>query len=100
MKVKIFVDWREEKIITEAQAKEQLAEIKADKDNFQDYKIDFLQDAIEEWLDKHHCTKTFADVFNLAESEKKEILNTLRKWYEDSIESDFHSDWEEIEIEV
>ena len=100
MKVKIYVDWSAEEIITEKEYKDRVAEAKADKQDYGYYETDYLSEHIENWLDKHHCTHTLADVFNISEEERKEVLYMCRKGYEETIEQNFEEDWDEVEFEV
>ena len=100
MKVKIYVDWSKEEIITEKDYKDRLAEAKADKQDYGYYETDYLSEHIENWLDEHHCSHSLADVFNMSERERKEVLDMCRKGYEEQIEQNFGDDWDECEFEV
>ena len=100
MKVTIFVDWRNETILTEKEYKERLIELLVDKEDYRYYEQDYLEDHIKQWLDKHHCTHTLRDVFQMSEKERKEVLSMCREGYEETVEQNFSEDWEEIEIEV
>ena len=100
MKVKIFMDWRNETILTETEYKGRLIEALVDKEDYRYYETDYLEEHIKEWLDKHHCTHTLKDVFQMSEKERNEILNMCRNGYEEMVEQNFAADWEEIEIEV
>ena len=66
MKVKVYVDWQNEEIITEKDYKDRLAEAKADKQDYGYYETDYLSEHIEDWLDEHHCSHSLADVFNMS----------------------------------
>ena len=100
MTVKIFVDWRNETVLTETEYKGRLIDILADKEEYRYYETDYLEEHIEIWLDKHHCTHTLKDVFNMSERERKEVLDMCREGFEELVEQNFAEDWEEIEIEV
>ena len=100
MKVKIFIDWENQEVMTETCAKKYLEEIKADKDNFNDYVGDWLEDEIEDFLRNKNMPRTFSTVFQLSEKYRDEILANLRKSYERTMENDFETDWTEMEIEV
>ena len=100
MKVNIFVDWHEEEILTEKEYKERLDKVLADKEQYRDYECDYLEEHIEEWLDEHHCSRTFKNVFHFSEEERKEILDVCRKGYEETVKQNFSEDWDEIEIEI
>ena len=100
MKVKIYVDWRSEEIITEKEYKDRVAEAKADKQDYGYYETDCLSEHIIDWLDKHHCSQSLVNVFNMSERERKEVLDMCHKGYEEMVEQNFESDWDEVEIEV
>ena len=100
MKVKVYVDWRNEEIITEKDYKDRLAEAKADKQDYGYYETDCLGEHIEDWLDNHHCTHTLRDVFQMSERERKEVLDMCRKGYEEMVEQNFADDWDECEFEI
>lgn len=100
MKVKIFIDWENREVMTETCAKKHLEEIKADKDNFNDFAADWLDDEIEDFLRDKNMPRTFSTIFQLSEKYRDEILANLRKSYERSVENDFNDDWEELEFEV
>ena len=100
MKVKIFVNWRDETIITEKEYKDRLAEALADKEDYRYYEQDYLAEHIKDWLDEHHCSHTLDHVFHMSERERKEVLDMCRKGYEETVEQNLSEDWEEIEIEI
>ena len=100
MKVNVYVNWRDEEIITEKEYKAKLKEIKEDKDIFDDYKGFYLNDYIEEFIDNSCYIKNLETVFNFTEAERKEILNEIKEGYENQVEEDMNDDWEEVEIEI
>ena len=100
MKVNIYVNWREEELITEKEYKEKIKEVKEDKGNFDDYKNDYLNDYIEEFIDKSPYAKNFETVFNFTEAERQKILDEIKTGYEVQVEEDFSDDWEEVEIDI
>ena len=100
MKVVVYANWREEEIITEKEYKEKIKEVKKDKENFDDYKSSFLDDYIEEFIDRSPYVKSLETVFNLTEAERQKILDELKEGYENQVEEDFSDEWEEVEIDI
>lgn len=100
MKVIIYVNWREEEIITEKEYKEKIKEIKKDKENFDDYKSCYLNDYIEDFIDRSPYPLSFETVFNLTETERQKILNDIREGYENQVEEELSEEWEEVEIDI
>lgn len=100
MKVIIYVSWKDEEIFTEKDYKEKIKEVKEDKENFDDYKGSYLNDYIEDFIDKSPYPKNFETVFNLTETERQKILDEVKEGYEIQVEEDFSDDWEEVEIDI
>ena len=100
MKVFLYVNWREEEILTEKGYKEKINETKNDKENFNDYKSSYLNDYIEEFIDRSPYPKNFETVFNLTETERQKILGEIKEGYEIQVEEDFSDEWEEVEIDI
>lgn len=103
MKVKIFVDWSEREIMTEKQGEAELASQLNDKNNYEDYRGDYLDDIIKDWLDDKktvHCSEYYKKIFELSAEERAEIENKCRKDYEERIKEDFSNDWEEITLNI
>jgi hypothetical protein len=100
MKVIVYVNWREEEIITEKEYKEKMTEVKKDKEIFDDYKSSYLNDYIEEFIDKSPHPLNFETVFNLTEAERQKILDEVREGYENQVEEEFSDEWEEVEIDI
>ena len=100
MKVIVYVNWRDEEIITEKEYKEKIKEIKEDKENFEDYKNSYLNDYIEDFIDKSPYPKYFETVFNFTEVERRTILDDVKEGYENQVEQDMEDDWEEVEIDI
>ena len=100
MKVDVYVNWREEEIITEKEYKEKIKEVKKDKENFDDYKSSFLNDYIEEFIDKSPYVKNFETVFNFTEADRQKILEDIREGYENQVEEELSEEWEEVEIDI
>ena len=100
MKIKVYVDWTNSRILTEKEYKDRLSVAMADKEEYRYYEQDCLEECIKEWLNKHNLFETFQAVFHLHENSKKEILKMCRESYEDQVKQDFSEDWEEVEIEI
>ena len=100
MKITLYIDWRGEKILTEKDYKTELERAKNDENGFEDYKIDRLEDYIEEYLDEKGCGHTLETVFKLSNNEKKEILDNVRKGYFAQVECDLTDDFEKITIDI
>ena len=100
MKVIIYVNWKDEEIITEKEYTEKLKEVKKDKENFDDYKSSYLNDYIEEFIDRSPYPKNFETVFNLTEAERQKILDEIKEGYEAQVEEDFSEEWEEVEVDI
>lgn len=100
MKITLYIDWRGEKILTEKVYKTELERAKNDESSFEDYKIDSLEDYIEEYLDEKKCSHTFETVFNLSDNERKEILDNVRKGYLAQVEQDLTEEYEKITIDI
>lgn len=100
MKVIIYVNWREEEIITEKEYKERLEEKKTNKQDFKRYVSDYLSDDIECYLRERQEPLCYASVFNLTDKERAEILDGMREGFKNQVEEDFSEEWEDIEIDI
>ena len=100
MKVNVYVNWKEEELITEKEYKEKIKEVKEDKANFDDYKSSYLDNYIEEFIDRSPYVKSFETVFNFTEAERQKILDEIKEGYEVQVEEVFSDDWEEVEIDI
>lgn len=100
MKVVIYVDWREKKVITEKEYKEKLGKLKTNKDDFEEYVSNYLSDDIEFYLMERKEPLCFARVFNLTEKERAEIIDEMRASFKNQVEEDFSLEWEKIEIDI
>ena len=100
MKVNVYVNWKEEELITEKEYKEKIKEVKEDKANFDDYKSSYLDNYIEEFIDRSPYVKNFETVFNFTEAERQKILDEIKEGYRIQVEEDFSDDWEEVEIDI
>ena len=103
MKVKIFVNWSKREIMTEKEGETELASRLNDQDSYKDYRGDYLDDIIKDWLDDKkevHCSEYYKKIFELSAEERAEIEAKCRKGYEEQIKEVFFDDWEEITLEV
>ena len=100
MKVFVYVNWREEEIITEKEYKAKIKEVKEDKENFDDYRVSCLNDYIEEFIDHSSHPLTYETVFNFTEAERQKILDNIKEGYEGQVEEEFFEEWEEVEIDI
>lgn len=100
MKVVIYVNWRENEIITEKEYKEKIKEFKNNKENFDDYKSGYLSDYIEDFIDRSSYIKNFETVFNFTEAERQKILDEVKEGYEAQVEEELSEEWEEVEIDI
>ena len=100
MKVNIYVNWREEEIITEKEYKERLEKSKTNKADFEEYVSDYLSDDIESYLRDKGEWPNYAKVFNLTDQERKEIIDGMRESFKNQVEEDFSNEWEEVEIDI
>ena len=103
MKVKIFVDWSRQEIMNQKEGEAELASHLNDKDKYEAYRSDYLNEIIEDWL-KHqpavHYSEYYKKIFELSAEERAEIEAEFRKNFKEQIEEDFSDDWEEVEIEI
>ena len=100
MKVVVYVNWREEEIITEKEYKAKIKEVKEDKENFDDYRVSYLNDYIEDFIDASPYIKNFETVFNFTEADRQKILEDIREGYENQVEEELSEEWEEVEIDI
>ena len=98
MKVKVYVNWQDEKILNAKEYEEEIAECAKDREEDDDYELsDFLNDYLD---GKYCCRHKLAYLFNLNGEERKKILEL---WKEDCLETarnNFAEDYEEVEIEL
>lgn len=100
MKVVVYVNWSDEKIITEKEYKERLEKDKKNKANFDSYKNFYLNDYIEDFIAKSSYLRLFETVFNFTDTERQKILDELKEGYENQVEQDLSEEWEEVEIDI
>ena len=103
MKVKIFVDWRNQEIMNQKEGEAELASHLNNKDNYEDYRGAYWEDIIKDWLDDKkevHFSEYYKKIFDLSAEERAEIEAKCRKNYEEQVKQDFSDDWDEVEIEI
>jgi hypothetical protein len=103
MKVKLFVDWNGALIMNQKEGEEKLASLLKNKEDYEYYRSDYLNDIIEDWLKKHptvHYSEFYKKLFDLSAEERAEIEAKCRESYEEYIKDDFFNDWDEVEIDV
>ena len=100
MKVIIYINWKEEEVLTEKDYKEKIKEFKKDKENFDDYKSAYLNDYIENFIHESSYVSNFETVFNFTETERQKILDKIKKGYEIQVEEELSEEWEEVEIDI
>ena len=96
MKVKVYVNWDEEKILNAKEYEEEIVESAKDRED-DDYELnEFLNDYLEDRV----CRSKFAYLFSVSKEEREKILEL---WKEDCLEvvrENLNDDYEEIEIEL
>ena len=103
MKVKIFVDWSRQEIMSQAEGEALLASQMRDQENYADYRCDCLDDIIEEWLGSKievHHSEYYRKLVDLTAEEREELEAKCREEYQAQVESDFFEDWDEVWVEV
>ena len=96
----MYVNWREQEIITEKEYKEKLEKLKTNENDFKEYVSDYLSDDIELYLRDKGEPISYARVFNLTEKERKEIIDGMREQFKNQAEEEFSEEWEEIEVDI
>jgi len=91
MKIKIFVDWRNETIHTEKTIE------KEKKDILDDVISDEYINILEEYLDKHY---SLVEIYNLKEDEKIKIKERVNQECKSRMEYIVADDYEEITLEI
>lgn len=101
MKIKLYVNWKDEEILTEKEYRKTENKHLIDADDFNDYKNDYLNDEIEDYMRTHPSYYSNYDtVFNFTEEDRNKILDNLRKHYEEDVKRNLKEDYEEVEFEV
>ena len=91
MKIKIFVDWKNETIHTEKSIEEEKKII------LDDVITDEYEEILGEYLDN---TYSLTEIFNLNENEKKHVREIIKQKCKDRMEEVVVDDFEEITLEV
>jgi uncharacterized FlaG/YvyC family protein len=92
MKVKLYVCWRREEIITE----EKLDKIIAERQLERREDRDCMAEDIDEYLDRYNRY----DIFMLTEEEKQEIIKRIHKDSDEWVRNDVLEEYDEVYIEV
>lgn len=99
MKIKLFVNWENERILKKEEYEKEIIEAAKDREENDNYEFaEFLKDYLDEDC---RCImgEELAYLFNISEEDRKKIL---KLWKEDCLEvvRNNSDDYEEIEIEV
>ena len=96
MKVKVYVNWQDEKILNTKEYEEEVAECVKDRED-DDYGFsEFLNDYLE---DRVHGSE-FAYLFNLSKEEREKILELWKEDCLEAVRNNPDDDYEEVEIEL
>lgn len=92
MKVKLYVCWRREEIITEEKLEKIITERQLDRREDRDC----MAEDIDEYLDRYGRY----EIFLLTEEEKKEIIERVQRDSDEWVRNDVLEEYDEIYIEV
>ena len=92
MKVKLYVCWRREEILTEEKVEKVIAERQLDRREDKDC----MAEDIDEYLERYNRY----DIFSLTEEEKKKIVEQVEKDSDEWVRDDVLEEYDEIYIEV
>ena len=92
MKVKLYVCWREQEIITEEKLEKIIAERQLDRRQDRDC----MAEDIDEFLDRYNR----CEIFLFSEKEKEEIIEQVEKNSDEWVRKDVLEEYDEIYIEV
>ena len=96
MKIKLYVDWENGKILNAKEYEEEIAECAKDRED-DDYE---LEEFLGDYLERKDSYTDLAYLFKLNKEDREKIL---KLWKEDCLETvrnNFCDDYKEIEIEV
>ena len=97
MKIKLFVNWENERILKEKEFEKEIAECAKDREN-DDYEF---EDFLDNYCDRNlHNSNRLAHLFNLSKEEREEILELWKKDCLETVRNNSDDDYEEIEIEL
>lgn len=98
MKIKLFVNWENERILKEKEYEEKTIEGAKDQEEDEYAFSDFLDDYLNR---KCGCrSEKLAYIFNLNEEDRKEILKLWKKDCLETSRNNLSYDYDVIEIEV
>ena len=96
MKVKVYVNWDEEKILNAKEYEEEIIESAKDRED-DDYELnEFLTDYLEDRVPR----SKFAYLFSLSEEEREKILELWKEDCLETVRNNSDDDYEEVEIEL
>ena len=96
MKVKVYVNWDEEKILNAKEYEEEIVESAKDRED-DDYELnEFLNDYLEDRVRR----SKFAYLFSLSEEEREKILELWKEDCLETVRNNSDDDYEEVEIEL
>ena len=96
MKVKVYVNWDEEKILNEKEYEEEIVENAKGRED-DDYELnEFLNDYLEDRVRR----SKFAYLFSLSKEERGKILELWKEDCLETVRNNFDDDYEEVEIEL
>lgn len=97
MKIKLYVDWENGKILKEEEYEKEIAKFAKDREN-DDYDFEeFLDNYFERNLPNRN---KLTHLFNLNKEEHKKILELWKENCFAEVRNNFLNDYEEVEIEV
>ena len=92
MKVKLYVCWRQEEILTEEKMEKIIAERQLERREDEDC----MAEDIEEYLDRYNRY----EIFSLTEEEKKEIVKQVQRGSDEWVRNDVLDEYDTIYVEV
>lgn len=96
MKVKVYVNWQDEKILNAKEYEEEIVESAKDRED-DDYELnEFLNDYLEDRVRR----SKFAYLFSLSEEEREKILELWKEDCLETVRNNVAEDYEEVEIEL
>ena len=97
MKIKLYVDWENGKILKEEEYEKEVAEFAKDRED-DDYEFEeFLGDYFER---NHRNRNRLAYFFNLSKEEREKILELWKEDCLETVRNNSDDDYEEVEIEL
>ena len=97
MKIRLYVDWENGKILKEEEYEKEIAEFAKDRED-DDYEFEeFLNDYFER--NRRNCNR-LAYFFNLSKEEREKILELWKEDCLETVRNNTNDEYNEIEIEV